>query len=266
MHSIRIIGPGRAGTSLAAALSARGWAFAGFLGRDDDSSCAARGVDVLVIATPDDTIAEVAAAVEPVDTTTVVHLVGLARARCAGAPSAPGRRPSAGASPQRRGRRRSPALGRDVRGGGCASRPRDRRLSRRAGGRGGRRGPRRVPRHRLHGRQPRRRAAGSGRAGGRFGRARPRVVPAIDPRRRRRRRRARDGRRPHGPGPTGGLGDTQPPSGRPAGVRARGLPGRSRARHPPGPGRHARAGPGRYARAGQADTPAPVVPPVPAAV
>ena len=36
MHSIRIIGPGRAGTSLAAALSARGWAFAGFLGRHDD--------------------------------------------------------------------------------------------------------------------------------------------------------------------------------------------------------------------------------------
>jgi len=47
MHSIRIIGPGRAGTSLAAALSARGWAFAGFLGRHDDLSGAARGVDVL---------------------------------------------------------------------------------------------------------------------------------------------------------------------------------------------------------------------------
>jgi predicted short-subunit dehydrogenase-like oxidoreductase (DUF2520 family) len=76
MHSIRIIGPGRAGRSLAAALSARGWAFAGFLGRDDDLSGAARGVDVLVIATPDDAIAEVAAAVEPVATTTVVHLSG----------------------------------------------------------------------------------------------------------------------------------------------------------------------------------------------
>ena len=41
MHSIRIIGPGRAGTSLAAALSARGWAFAGFLGRHDELSRAA---------------------------------------------------------------------------------------------------------------------------------------------------------------------------------------------------------------------------------
>ena len=76
MHTIRIIGPGRAGTSLAAALSARGWVFAGFLGRGDDLSGAARGVDLLVLATPDDAIAEVAAAVQPVPTTTVVHLSG----------------------------------------------------------------------------------------------------------------------------------------------------------------------------------------------
>ena len=76
MHSIRIIGPGRAGTSLAAALSARGWEFAGFCARGDDLAHAARGVDVLVIATPDDAIAEVAAAVEPVAGTTVAHLSG----------------------------------------------------------------------------------------------------------------------------------------------------------------------------------------------
>ncbi len=76
MHSIRIIGPGRAGTSLAAALSARGWSFAGFLGRGDDLSGAARDVDVLVLAVPDDAIAEVAAAVDPVPATTVVHLSG----------------------------------------------------------------------------------------------------------------------------------------------------------------------------------------------
>ena len=43
MHSIRIIGPGRAGTSLAAALSARGWAFAGFLGRHDELGARRRG-------------------------------------------------------------------------------------------------------------------------------------------------------------------------------------------------------------------------------
>jgi predicted short-subunit dehydrogenase-like oxidoreductase (DUF2520 family) len=76
MGSIRIIGPGRAGTSLAGALSARGWTFAGFLGRFDDLTDAARGVDVLVVATPDDVVAEAAAAVAPAPTTTVMHLSG----------------------------------------------------------------------------------------------------------------------------------------------------------------------------------------------
>ena len=85
MHTIRIIGPGRAGTSLAAALSAAR------LGirrvprpRRRPVRCRAV-VDVLVIATPDDAIAEVAAAVVPVDTTTVVHLWG----RSASTPSPP---------------------------------------------------------------------------------------------------------------------------------------------------------------------------------
>ena len=76
MHSIRIIGPGRAGTSLAAALSARGWEFAGFLGRHDELAGAAAGVDLLVIATPDDAVAEVAAVVVPSPGTTVAHLSG----------------------------------------------------------------------------------------------------------------------------------------------------------------------------------------------
>jgi predicted short-subunit dehydrogenase-like oxidoreductase (DUF2520 family) len=76
MLNFRIVGPGRAGTSLAAALGRRGWDFAGFLGRQDDLTEAARGVDVLVLATPDDVIAEVAAAVAPRPGTTVVHLSG----------------------------------------------------------------------------------------------------------------------------------------------------------------------------------------------
>ena len=67
MHSIRIIGPGRAGTSLAAALSARGWAFAGFLGRHDELAARRRAASTCwCIATPDDAVAEVAAAVAPV--------------------------------------------------------------------------------------------------------------------------------------------------------------------------------------------------------
>lgn len=76
MHTIRIIGPGRAGTSLAAALSARGWDVVGFLGRRHDLADAAREVDVLVIATPDDAVAGVAAAVVPSAGCTVVHLSG----------------------------------------------------------------------------------------------------------------------------------------------------------------------------------------------
>ena len=117
MHSIRIIGPGRAGTSLAAALSARGWEFAGFCGRHDDLSGAAQGVDVLVIATPDDAIAEVAAAVVPAAGTTVVHLSGSLGLDALAPHPLPGGRPPARAAAQRRGRRRPPVLGRDLRGG-----------------------------------------------------------------------------------------------------------------------------------------------------
>jgi predicted short-subunit dehydrogenase-like oxidoreductase (DUF2520 family) len=76
VHTIRIIGPGRAGTSIAAALAALGWDVVGFLGRHDDLVDAAVGVDLLVIATPDDTIPAVAAAVRPRSDTTVLHLSG----------------------------------------------------------------------------------------------------------------------------------------------------------------------------------------------
>jgi predicted short-subunit dehydrogenase-like oxidoreductase (DUF2520 family) len=76
VQSIRIIGPGRAGTSLAAALAAQGWDVVGFLGRHDDPTDAADGVDILVIATPDDVIAPTAAAVAPRAGTTVLHLSG----------------------------------------------------------------------------------------------------------------------------------------------------------------------------------------------
>ncbi|HEY1829442.1 MAG TPA: DUF2520 domain-containing protein [Acidimicrobiales bacterium] len=78
MHTIRIIGPGRAGMSLAAAIgsSPRAFDVVGFLGRSDDLSQAAQGVDVLIIATPDDVVASVAAVVEPSASTVVLHLSG----------------------------------------------------------------------------------------------------------------------------------------------------------------------------------------------
>lgn len=73
---VRVIGPGRAGSSLAAALAVRGAEVVDVLGRRDDQRHAADGVDVLVVATPDDHVAEVAAAVEPRPDTVVVHLSG----------------------------------------------------------------------------------------------------------------------------------------------------------------------------------------------
>ena len=76
MHSIRIIGPGRAGTSLAAASRRAAGSSPGSSGAMTTSAAPRGGVDVLVIATPDDAVAEVAAAVAPAPGTTVVHLSG----------------------------------------------------------------------------------------------------------------------------------------------------------------------------------------------
>ena len=76
MASVRVIGPGRAGSSLARALAGAGWPVEPSLRRGDDLAGAAEGVDLLVIATPDAAIAAVAAAVRPVATTVVAHLAG----------------------------------------------------------------------------------------------------------------------------------------------------------------------------------------------
>jgi predicted short-subunit dehydrogenase-like oxidoreductase (DUF2520 family) len=74
--TIRIIGPGRAGRSLARALAESGWTVLPLLGRGDDVAGAASGTDVLVLAVPDDAIAEVGRAVRPVPAAPVVHLAG----------------------------------------------------------------------------------------------------------------------------------------------------------------------------------------------
>ncbi len=77
MTTFRVIGPGRAGRSLLAALAATGeYEPAGTLGRGERLDDAARGVDLLIVATPDDAAAEVASAVEVVPDTAVVHLSG----------------------------------------------------------------------------------------------------------------------------------------------------------------------------------------------
>ncbi len=77
MPAVRLIGPGRAGQALARALGAvDGWDVAGLLGRADDPTGAAGGVDLLVLAVPDAAIADVAAAVRPSPDCVVAHLAG----------------------------------------------------------------------------------------------------------------------------------------------------------------------------------------------
>ena len=76
MTSVRTIGHGRAGGSLTSALADAGWEVQSPLGRDDDPTEAADGVDLLVIATPDAVVSAVAAAVRPSSTTVVIHLSG----------------------------------------------------------------------------------------------------------------------------------------------------------------------------------------------
>jgi len=73
---IRIIGAGRAGSSMARALKAVGHDVQGPLGRGFDPASATDDVDVLLIATGDDAIADVARSITPSSTCVVLHLSG----------------------------------------------------------------------------------------------------------------------------------------------------------------------------------------------
>ena len=75
-RSFRVVGPGRAGGSFAAALRASGWRLEGLFGRGMALDDVAVGVDVVIVATPDRAIAEVARAMRPVAETVIVHLSG----------------------------------------------------------------------------------------------------------------------------------------------------------------------------------------------
>lgn len=73
---LRVIGPGRAGGALAMALGRAGWDVVGRLVRGDDVAGALDGTDLLVVAVPDQVIAEVAAAVVPNGRGVIAHLSG----------------------------------------------------------------------------------------------------------------------------------------------------------------------------------------------
>jgi predicted short-subunit dehydrogenase-like oxidoreductase (DUF2520 family) len=74
--SVRFVGAGRAGRSLAAALLDAGCDVRELLRRDDDLAGAASGVDVLILAVPDAAVPVVAAAVRPAPDTVVLHVSG----------------------------------------------------------------------------------------------------------------------------------------------------------------------------------------------
>lgn len=75
MTSVRVVGEGRAGGSLAAALRRAHWPVEVWH-HDADLTGAAQGVDLLVLATPDAAVDGVAAAVHPAERAVVAHLSG----------------------------------------------------------------------------------------------------------------------------------------------------------------------------------------------
>ena len=75
-RKVAVIGPGRAGGSLARALASRGWQVNGPLGRHDDHRAAMATADVVVLATPDGAVAEVSQSLIGAGDAVVVHLAG----------------------------------------------------------------------------------------------------------------------------------------------------------------------------------------------
>jgi predicted short-subunit dehydrogenase-like oxidoreductase (DUF2520 family) len=71
-----VVGLGRAGGSFAEALRDAGWRLDGVFGRGMALDDAAVDVDLVIIATPDRAIAEVAGAIGPVAKTAIMHLSG----------------------------------------------------------------------------------------------------------------------------------------------------------------------------------------------
>lgn len=72
---LRVVGPGRAGGSFALALARAGWVVLDPVRRGDDPYGAGDGVDLVLVATPDAAVAEVAALVAP-GSAVVAHASG----------------------------------------------------------------------------------------------------------------------------------------------------------------------------------------------
>ena len=75
-NTFRVVGRGRAGGAVERALVRADWTSLPAIGRGGDVASAGHGADLVLIATPDDVIAEVALAIEPSAGVVVAHLSG----------------------------------------------------------------------------------------------------------------------------------------------------------------------------------------------
>ena len=73
---VRIVGPGRAGLSFSRAFTKVGWEVLEHLGRNDDLSNAAEGVDIVLLSVPDQHINEVAQKITVTNSAAIVHISG----------------------------------------------------------------------------------------------------------------------------------------------------------------------------------------------
>jgi len=78
LTTFRVIGPGRAGSSMSTALVRVGWTSLGSLARGQPVAGAAHGTDYAIVAVSDADIAAVAGAIEPDPAAVLVHLAGSA--------------------------------------------------------------------------------------------------------------------------------------------------------------------------------------------
>jgi predicted short-subunit dehydrogenase-like oxidoreductase (DUF2520 family) len=73
---VRVIGAGRAGGSFSLALAQAGWRVGPLVRRGDALARAANGVDLVLIATPDAVVSEIAAGIEPDPEVVIAHCAG----------------------------------------------------------------------------------------------------------------------------------------------------------------------------------------------
>ena len=73
---VRIVGPGRAGLSFSRAFTKVGWEVLEHLGRNDDLSNAAEGVDLVLLSVPDQQISNVAQKITVSNSAAIVHISG----------------------------------------------------------------------------------------------------------------------------------------------------------------------------------------------